>query len=82
MTSGTLAKPALRPQSPHFSSGPCTKHPGWTLSGLKDAVLGRSHRGKLGKDRLKRAIDETKALLELPADYLVGIMAASDTGAA
>ena len=81
MTSGTLAKPALRPQSPHFSSGPCTKHPGWTLSGLKDAVLGRSHRGKLGKDRLKRAIDETKALLELPADYLVGIMAASDTGA-
>jgi phosphoserine aminotransferase len=51
------------------------------LSNLKDAALGRSHRAKLGKDRLKRAIDETKALLELPADYLVGIMAASDTGA-
>jgi phosphoserine aminotransferase len=81
MTSATLAKPSLRPFSPHFSSGPCAKHPGWTLSALKDAVLGRSHRAKLGKDRLKRAIDETKALLELPADYLVGIVAASDTGA-
>jgi phosphoserine aminotransferase len=81
MTSGMLAKPALRPRSPHFSSGPCAKHPGWSLDSLKDAVVGRSHRAKLGKDRLKRAIDETKALLELPADYLVGIMAASDTGA-
>jgi phosphoserine aminotransferase len=81
MSSGMSAKPALRPSSPHFSCGPCAKHPGWSLTNLKDAVLGRSHRGKLGKDRLKRAIDETKALLELPSDYLVGIMAASDTGA-
>ncbi len=76
-----LVKPALRPTSPHFSSGPCNKHPGWSLTNLKDAVLGRSHRGKLGKDRLKRAIDETRALLELPDDYLIGIMAGSDTGA-
>jgi phosphoserine aminotransferase len=81
MTSSSLAKPTLRPVSPSFSSGPCAKHPGWQITDLKDAVLGRSHRGKLGKDRLKRAIDETKALLELPADYLVGIMAGSDTGA-
>jgi len=81
MTSGTLAKPTLRPTSPNFSCGPCAKHPGWSLAGLKDAVLGRSHRAKLGKDRLKRAIEETKALLELPSDYIVGIMAGSDTGA-
>jgi phosphoserine aminotransferase len=85
MTSGSLAKPAakpvLRPACPNFSSGPCAKHPGWSLSNLKDAVLGRSHRAKPGKDRLKRAIDETKALLELPSDYIVGIMAGSDTGA-
>jgi phosphoserine aminotransferase len=81
MTSNMSVKPTLRPHSPHFSCGPCAKHPGWNLSGLKDAVLGRSHRAKIGKDRLKRAIDETRALLELPADYLIGIMAASDTGA-
>ena len=76
-----MTRPTARPVSPNFSCGPCTKHPGWDLANLKDAVLGRSHRGKLGKDRLKRVIDETKALLELPADYLVGIMPASDTGA-
>jgi phosphoserine aminotransferase len=81
MSSGLPAKPALRPFSPNFSCGPCTKHPGWSLTNLKDAVLGRSHRAKLGKDRLKRAIDETKALLKLPDDYIVGIMAGSDTGA-
>lgn len=74
-------KPALRPRSPNFSSGPCTKHPGWSLEALKGAALGRSHRAKLGKDKLKRVIEETKALLELPKDYVVGIMAASDTGA-
>ncbi|MDE1901977.1 MAG: phosphoserine transaminase [Alphaproteobacteria bacterium] len=75
------AKPAVVPSSPNFSCGPCKKHPGWSPDNLKNAVLGRSHRGKLGKDRLKRAIDETKALLELPDDYIVAIMAASDTGA-
>ena len=81
MTNPTPTKPALRPVSPNFSCGPCTKHPGWSVDVLKDAPLGRSHRAKIGKDKLKKAIDETKALLELPADYLVGIMAASDTGA-
>jgi len=81
MTLSTPAKPSLRPLSPFFSSGPCKKHPGWSLEGLKDAVLGRSHRAKLGKDRLKRVLDETKALLELPSDYIVAIVAASDTGA-
>ncbi len=74
-------KPALRPRSPNFSSGPCTKHPGWSPEALKRAALGRSHRAKIGKDKLKQAIEETKALLELPKDYIVGIMAASDTGA-
>ena len=81
MTLSAPAKPALRPLSPNFSSGPCNKHPGWSLESLKGAVLGRSHRAKLGKDKLKQAIDETKALLELPQDYIVAIMAASDTGA-
>ncbi|MDX2028503.1 MAG: phosphoserine transaminase [Alphaproteobacteria bacterium] len=74
-------KPSLRPVSPNFSSGPCTKRPGWSVDVLKNALVGRSHRSKPGKDKLKKVIDETKALLELPADYLVGIMAASDTGA-
>lgn len=81
MSATAPAKPAARPRSPNFSSGPCAKRPGWSVDALKNAVLGRSHRAKLGKERLKQAIDETKALLELPADYLVGIMAASDTGA-
>ena len=75
------AMPAVRPQVPHFSSGPCAKRPGWTLQGLKDAFLGRSHRAKGGKAKLKRAIDETRAVLEVPADYLIGIVPASDTGA-
>ena len=81
MSISTPTKPALRPTSPNFSSGPCNKHPGWSLDALKGAVLGRSHRAKIGKDRLKQTIDETKALLELPDDYIVAIMAASDTGA-
>jgi len=75
------AKPSARPRSPNFSCGPCAKYPGWSLEALKDAALGRSHRAKVGKDKLKKAIEDTKALLELPKDYLVGIMAASDTGA-
>lgn len=81
MSISAPAKPTLRPKSPHFSSGPCAKHPGWSVDALKGAALGRSHRAKLGKDKLKQAIEETKQLLELPKDYLVGIMAASDTGA-
>jgi phosphoserine aminotransferase len=77
----TVAKPASRPDVPHFSSGPCAKRPGWTPQNLKDAVLGRSHRAKIGKARLKLAIDLTREVLEIPADYRIGIVPASDTGA-
>src|SRR5205809_3299043 len=77
----TVAKPALRPNVPHFSSGPCAKRPGWTPQNLKDAALGRSHRAKIGKTKLKLAIDLTREVLEVPADYRIGIVPASDTGA-
>lgn len=76
-----LTPPAIRPVVPHFSSGPCAKRPGYSLENLKGAPLGRSHRGKPGKARLKLAIDRTRAILEVPADHLIGIVAASDTGA-
>jgi phosphoserine aminotransferase len=75
------AKPAMRPARPEFSSGPCAKRPGWTLANLQGAVVGRSHRSKIGKSRLKEAIDQTREILDIPADYLVGIVPASDTGA-
>src|SRR4051812_9224287 len=75
------AKPGVRPENPHFSSGPCPKRPGWSLQVLTDALLGRSHRSKSGKAKLKRAIDLTREVLEVPADYLIGIVPASDTGA-
>src|SRR5215468_2408132 len=77
----TAAKPAQRPTVPHFSSGPCAKRPGWNPQNLKDAALGRSHRAKLGKARLKQAIELTREVLEVPADYKIGIVPASDTGA-
>jgi phosphoserine aminotransferase len=77
----TAAKPALRPNVPHFSSGPCAKRPGWTLQNLKSAFLGRSHRAKVGKARLKLAIGLTREVLEVPADYKIAIVPASDTGA-
>ena len=77
----TPQKPALRPARPEFSSGPCAKRPGWTPQSLNDAVLGRSHRGKPGKAKLKLAIDRTREVLGVPADYLVGIVPGSDTGA-
>jgi phosphoserine aminotransferase len=77
----TSAKPTVRPSVPHFSSGPCAKRPGWSLSVLTDAVLGRSHRSKIGKAKLKRAIELTREVLEVPADYRIGIVPASDTGA-
>src|SRR6266481_2446585 len=77
----TKAMPAVRPAVPHFSSGPCAKRPGWSLQALTDAALGRSHRAKLGKAKLKRAIDLTREVLEVPADYKIGIVPASDTGA-
>ena len=77
----TLAKPAIRPARPEFSSGPCAKRPGWTPENLQNAVLGRSHRSKLGKARLKAAIDQTREVRGAPADFLIGIVAGSDTGA-
>jgi phosphoserine aminotransferase len=77
----TATKPGVRPVTPHFSSGPCAKRPGWSLQILTDAVLGRSHRSKAGRAKLKRAIDLTREVLEVPADYRIGIVPASDTGA-
>jgi phosphoserine aminotransferase len=77
----TVQKPGVRPAIPHFSSGPCAKRPGWSLQALTDAALGRSHRSKIGKAKLKRAIDLTREVLEVPADYRIGIVPASDTGA-
>ncbi|HXW21151.1 MAG TPA: phosphoserine transaminase [Roseiarcus sp.] len=73
--------PAARPKNAHFSSGPCAKRPGWTPEILKDAALGRSHRAKLGKAKLKLAIDLTREVLEIPADYRIGVTPGSDTGA-
>ncbi len=73
--------PSVRPVVPHFSSGPCAKRPGWSLQALTDAVLSRSHRSKIGKAKLKRAIDLTREILAVPADYRIGIVPASDTGA-
>lgn len=77
----TVAKPGSKPNVPHFSSGPCAKRPGWTPENLKNAALGRSHRAKIGKAKLKLAIDLTREVLEVPADYRIGIVPASDTGA-
>ncbi len=73
--------PAARPHNARFSSGPCAKRPGWTPETLKDAALGRSHRAKLGKAKLKQAIDLTREILGVPADYRIGITPGSDTGA-
>jgi len=75
------AVPGSKPANPNFSSGPCAKRPGWSLEGLRDAALGRSHRAKIGKQKLKQAIDLTRDVLEVPADYRIGIVPASDTGA-
>jgi phosphoserine aminotransferase len=76
-----VAAPGARPVNANFSSGPCAKRPGWSLENLKDAPLGRSHRAKAGKAKLKLAIDLTREILQVPADYLIGIVPASDTGA-
>jgi phosphoserine aminotransferase len=73
--------PTARPRVPNFSSGPCAKRPGWKLENLNNALLGRSHRSKPGKAKLKRAIDLTREVLNVPADYRIGIVPASDTGA-
>ncbi|WP_181703109.1 phosphoserine transaminase [Chthonobacter albigriseus] len=79
MTAAAL--PALKPAVPHFSSGPCAKRPGWTVEALKGAAVGRSHRAKIGKTKLLDAIELTRQVLEVPADYRIGIVPASDTGA-
>lgn len=76
-----ITKPALRPENTHFSSGPCSKRPNWSLDALKDAALGRSHRSKIGKTKLADAIEQTREILKIPADYKIGIVPGSDTGA-
>ncbi|MCO5150772.1 MULTISPECIES: phosphoserine transaminase [unclassified Shinella] len=77
----TVTPPDVRPNNTHFSSGPCSKRPNWSLDALSDAPLGRSHRAKIGKTKLKQAIDLTREILEVPDDYRIGIVPASDTGA-
>ena len=74
-------RPLSRPSNIRFSSGPCSKRPGWSPSVLESALLGRSHRSSSGKERLRRAIDLTRNVLEVPSDYRIGIVPASDTGA-
>ncbi len=81
MKVATATKPDMRPANPNFSSGPCSKRPGWSPDVLRDALVGRSHRSKPAKARIKQALDLTRQLLEVPADYLIGIVPASDTGA-
>jgi len=76
-----MDRPSAKPARPQFSSGPCPKPPGWALSAFRTDSLGRSHRSSLGKARLQEAIERTHALLQLPADYRLGIVPASDTGA-
>ncbi len=76
-----MTKPTTRPNCANFSSGPCAKRPGWSLDQLKDAALGRSHRSKLGKAKLLDVIERTRRVLGIPADYRIGIVPASDTGA-
>ncbi|MDZ4369127.1 MAG: phosphoserine transaminase [Afipia sp.] len=76
-----IERPAVRPANPHFSSGPCAKRPGWTIQNLEKSLVGRSHRSKPGKARLVDAIEKTRAILGVPADYRIGIVPASDTGA-
>jgi phosphoserine aminotransferase len=77
----TLPKPGLRPANPNFSSGPCAKRPGWSPDVLAKAALGRSHRARIGKNKLELAIAQTRDVLQVPADYRIGIVPASDTGA-
>jgi len=74
-------KPTKKPKNSCFSSGPCAKRPGWTIEALKDTPVGRSHRSKIGKAKLKEVIDRTRAILGVPAEYKIGIVPASDTGA-
>ena len=81
IATNAAARPAVKPIDPRFSAGPTKKRPGWTLDALSDAALGRSHRSALGKSKLKEVIDLTREVLEVPADYRIAIVPASDTGA-
>jgi phosphoserine aminotransferase len=76
-----MNKPSITPKNPCFSSGPCAKRPDWSVNVLESALIGRSHRSKEGKARLKEVIDRTRSVLNVPADYRIGIVPASDTGA-
>ena len=76
-----MIKPTRRPANPCFSSGPCAKRPGWSPAALSGALLGRSHRSKAGLARLAEVIERSRAVLKMPADYRLGIVAGSDTGA-
>jgi len=76
-----MEKPTIKPNCPNFSSGPCAKRPGWSVDALKDAAVGRSHRSKLGKQKLNEVSKRMKDVLQLPDDYRIGVVAASDTGA-
>ena len=76
-----MEKPVIKTKCPNFSSGPCAKRPGWTVDALKNALVGRSHRSKEGKARLQEVSDRMKKVLNLPADYRIGVVAGSDTGA-
>ena len=81
MKVASVTKPDVRPANPNFSSGPCAKRPGWSFAVLENALVGRSHRSKPARKRIEKALDLTRRLLEIPDDYLVGIVPASDTGA-
>ncbi len=74
-------KPAIRPKNPYFSSGPCPKRPGWSTKALDDALLGRSHRSTPGKAKLLEVIEQSKSILQMPEDWRLAIVPASDTGA-
>ena len=81
VTDMDIKRPVTRPDNSNFSSGPCAKNPSFELTKLADAPLGRSHRAAVGKARLKLAIEETRKILEIPSDYRIAIVPASDTGA-
>ena len=73
-------KPEIKPSRPFFSSGPCAKRPGWSLDALKESLVGRSHRAKEPKVRIQEVIHKSETILNLPSDYVCGIVPASDTG--
>ena len=76
----TPHRPEARPANPNFSSGPCAKHPGWSLAALEGAAVGRSHRSDAGRAKLARVIERTRAVLGVPPEWRIGIVPASDTG--